>query len=61
MDTPMETEQVDRFRVVIPPDTPYSKKWDYLKPLLHQLWIDEDMELKRLGEFMKTEYSFHAV
>jgi hypothetical protein len=57
----METDQVDRVRVVIPPDTPYSKKWDYLKPLLQQLWINEDMELKRLAELIRTEHNFRAV
>ena len=39
---------------------PYDKRWEYLKPTITRLYMEEKVSLDRLAERMKTEYSFSA-
>ena len=39
---------------------PYDKRWDYLRPTIVRLYIDEREHITELAEFMKEEYSFPA-
>ncbi|KAI0848813.1 hypothetical protein F5Y00DRAFT_270010 [Daldinia vernicosa] len=39
---------------------PYNQRWEYLKPVIMRMYLEENNKLKRVSERMKDEYSFNA-
>ncbi|KAI2616885.1 hypothetical protein GGR54DRAFT_641478 [Hypoxylon sp. NC1633] len=39
---------------------PYDQRWDYLKPVIVRMYMEENQRIARLAERMKDEYSFDA-
>ena len=56
----MQTDGATRIQVHVPPGTSFDEKWDILKPILKQLWIDENKKLADLIDIMRVEYGFIA-
>lgn len=49
-----------RIQVTIPPSTLFNKKCDLLKPVLEQLYVDEDQALPEVLTIMNRDYAFAA-
>jgi len=49
-----------RLRVHLPADLPFDKKWDVLKPVIKQLYIDDDLKLSEVIHIIQTEYDFNG-
>lgn len=49
-----------RTQVTIPANTPFNKKWDFLKPVIEQLYIDENESLPEVAAILKRDYGFAA-
>lgn len=60
MDPLMPPTAASRLQVTIPANLPFNKKWDLLKPVIKQLYIDEDQPLPELVTIMKRDYGFDA-
>lgn len=60
MDPMMPSTGDSRIQVTIPPNTPFNKKWDLLKPVIKQLYVDEDQALPEVLTIMKRDYAFAA-
>ena len=56
----MKTDDATSVQVHIPPGTPFDKKWDILKPIMKQLWIDKDLKLVDLINIVRVDYGFVA-
>lgn len=41
-------------------DAPYAERWELLKPVMSQLYIDEKKKLKDIVKIMAAEYKFFA-
>ncbi|KAI1646935.1 uncharacterized protein F4817DRAFT_338875 [Daldinia loculata] len=39
---------------------PYNQRWEYLKPVIIRMYLEENNTMKRISERMKDEYSFNA-
>ena len=50
----------ERVRIQFPPDTPFDKKWDILKPVVKQLYIEENKRLTEVTEIVEAKYGFAA-
>lgn len=60
MDQPMPPTSASRIQVTIPPNVPFNKKWDLLKPVIEQLYVDENQALPDVVAIMKRDYGFAA-
>lgn len=60
MDQPMPSTGASRIQVTIPANVPFNKKWDLLKPVIEQLYVDEDQPLAEVVAIMKRDYGFAA-
>lgn len=49
-----------RIQVTIPANVPFNKKWDLLKSVIEQLYVDEGQELPEVVTIMKRDYGFAA-
>lgn len=56
----MNPSAASRIQVIIPPDTPFNKKWDLLKPVIEQLYVDEGQPLPEVVAIIKRDYGFAA-
>lgn len=56
----MNPTAVYRIQVTIPPGTPFNKKWDLLKPVIEQLYVDEGQPLSDVATILKRDYGFAA-
>ena len=50
-----------RIHVELPAQMPFAKKWEVLKPVIRQLYVDENQKLSDLIDFMRREYGFVAM
>jgi hypothetical protein len=41
-------------------NVPYDKKWDFLKPHIKHLYIDEDRPITEVISLMKRDFDFNA-
>ena len=60
MDQSMSSTGPSRIQVTIPANTPFDKKWDLLKPVIEQLYVDEDQNVGEVLTIMKRDYGFAA-
>ncbi|MCJ1469539.1 hypothetical protein MMC07_008172 [Pseudocyphellaria aurata] len=49
-----------RVQVTIPANTPFNKKWDLLKPVIEQLYIDDNQSVSEVSAILKRDYGFAA-
>ncbi len=57
----MQSDDNDgRVRVQLPADLPFDQKWDVLKPVIKQLYLDQDRKLTDVMEMVKAEHGFVA-
>jgi hypothetical protein len=42
-------------------DLPYDDKWEHLKPIIADLYLDQKRPLSEIVSYMKKTYGFHAV
>ncbi|MCJ1262343.1 hypothetical protein MMC22_002213 [Lobaria immixta] len=56
----MPPTRASRIQVTIPANVPFNKKWDLLKPVIEQLYVDEGQELPEVVTIMKRDYGFAA-
>lgn len=57
----MQSDDNDgRVRVQLPADLPFDQKWDVLKPVIKQLYLDQDRKLHDVMEMVKAEHGFVA-
>jgi hypothetical protein len=40
---------------------PFQQRWEYLRPIITQLYVDEDKDLEDVVKTMKDEHGFDAV
>ena len=40
--------------------TPFDQAWDYLKPVIQRLYIDENRKLAEVINIVKDKYNFKA-
>lgn len=59
LSTASTTDNPDRIR--LPPDIPFEKKWDVLKPAIKRLYLEECRGLADVMEVIRTEYGFVAL
>ncbi len=50
-----------RVHVQLPADLPFDQKWDVLKPVIKQLYIDRNRKLTEVIGMVNAEYGFVAV
>lgn len=60
MDQSMPSTVPSRIQVTIPANTPFNKKWDLLKPVIEQLYVDEDQKIGEVVTIIKRDYGFAA-
>lgn len=60
MDQPMPLADTSRIQVTIPANVPFNKKWDLLRPVIEQLYVNEDQALPEVVTIMKRDYGFAA-
>lgn len=56
----MPSTGASRIQVTIPANVPFNKKWDLLKPVIEQLYVDEDQPLAEVVAVMRRDYGFAA-
>jgi Clr5-like protein len=42
-------------------EIPFQQRWEYLRPIITQLYVDEDKDLEDVVKIMKDEHGFDAV
>ena len=40
---------------------PFHERWELLKPIIKELYVDENMPLSRVQEIMRDQYGFDAM
>lgn len=50
----------EQVHIQLPADVPFDKKWDILKPVIKQLYIDKNKKLTEVMEIVGEEYGFIA-
>lgn len=56
----MPPPSAGRIQVTIPANVPFKQKWDLLKPVIEQLYVDENQALGEVVAIMKRDYGFAA-
>lgn len=56
----MPSTGAGRIQVTIPANIPFNQKWDLLKPVIEQLYVDEDLAVGEVVAIMKRDYGFAA-
>ena len=54
----VSNEMADQIR--IPPETPFDKKWELLRPVIQQLYVNESQKLIDVMAFLRERYNFVA-
>jgi hypothetical protein len=44
----------------VPPGLPFEQKWEFLKPHIERLYIDQKHKLAEVIEILKGQYGFDA-
>lgn len=60
MDHAISPEDIDEIRARLSAKIPFDKKWEILKPVIRQLWIDEDRKLSELIQYVESSFGFSA-
>ncbi|MCJ1428601.1 hypothetical protein MMC29_006511 [Sticta canariensis] len=60
MDQPMPPPGAGRIQVTLPANIPFKEKWDRLKPVIEQLYVDENQAVGEIVTIMKRDYGFAA-
>ena len=42
-------------------EIPFQERWEHLKPIITQLYVDRDMSLEDVAKIMKDQHGFDAV
>lgn len=61
MDTSLTQNDVDETKARLSRTVPFDKKWEVLKPAIHQLWVIEGQKLPDLIQNIEQNYGFFAM
>lgn len=56
----MPSTGAGRIQVTIPANVSFNQKWYFLKPVIEQLYVDENKAVGEVGAIMKRDYGFAA-
>lgn len=60
MDHSTSPNDVEEIRARLSAKIPFDKKWEILKPVIRQLWIDENRKLSELIQYVESSFGFSA-
>ena len=60
MESSERPDNGDHIHVQLPANTPFDKKWDFLKPVIEVLYLNQNMALPEIIKRIKAEYEFAA-